>query len=148
MSAIINSLKTMQRMERLATNIYKQQIRAFSGNEISGKLQNACENEREHAETLAKIIVKLNGSPSKTGILFGFAGSAAGIITSLTGKIFLLRVDAWIEEKAVQDYSKFVSKLHYDTETLNSLSKIIDDEKRHIETWVAEIKTLSKENRD
>jgi demethoxyubiquinone hydroxylase (CLK1/Coq7/Cat5 family) len=144
MSTIVNSLKLMQRMERLATNIYKQQIRAFGGNEISGKLKTAYENEKEHAETLAKIIVKQSGSPSKIGTFFGFAGSVAGFITPILGKRTLLGIDTWIEEKAVQDYSKFVNKLHYDTEIMQILSRIIDDEKRHIETWNAAKKTIPK----
>ena len=133
-------------MERLATNIYKQQVRAFGGNEISGKLKTAYENEKEHAETLAKIILKQSRSPSKIGIFFGIAGSIAGLVTPILGKRTLLDIDTWIEEKAVQDYYKFVSKLHYDTETMQILSRIIDDEKRHIETWIAAKKTISKGN--
>ncbi|MFC2033083.1 ferritin-like domain-containing protein [Chloroflexota bacterium] len=136
----------MQRMERLATNIYKQQIRAFRGNEIANKLQKAYENEKEHAETLANVIVKLNGTPSKIGILFSLAGAAVGMITSCLDRIFLLRVDTWIEEKVVQDYTKFVNRFNYDKETMSLLSRIINDEKKHVETWNASINAISKKN--
>ena len=145
MSTVLGSLKVMQRMERLATNVYKQQIRAFRGNEISDKLQKAYENEKEHAETLTKVIFQQNGHPSRIGILFGFAGSIIGKITSCLGKKLLLKIDTWIERMAVQDYTKFIDKLSYDTEILSLLTRIIDDEKRHIETWEASIKTLKKQ---
>ena len=53
LSTVLSSLKVMQRMERLATNVYKNQVRGFDGNEIALKLQKAYEKEKQHAETLA-----------------------------------------------------------------------------------------------
>ncbi|OGN90980.1 MAG: hypothetical protein A2Z70_02025 [Chloroflexi bacterium RBG_13_48_17] len=138
------SLKVMQRMERLATNVYKQQVCAFKGNEISDKLQKAYENEKEHAETLKEIIFRQNSAPSLLGIFFGFAGAVAGIITLCLGKILLLKIDIFIECKAVEDYTKFISQIDYDAETLSLLNRIIDDEKRHVSTWNASIKALKK----
>ena len=135
----------MQRMERLAANVYKNQVRGFGGNEIALKLQKAYENEKEHAETLAKVISKLNGRTSRIDIFFGLASTIAGMATLLLGKISLLKIDTWIERRAVQDYSSFVSRINYSPETLNLLNRIIDDEKRHIENWQDSIEILKKD---
>jgi demethoxyubiquinone hydroxylase (CLK1/Coq7/Cat5 family) len=141
MNEVLSSLKVMQRMERLATNVYKQQIRGFKG-ETLVKLQKAYENEKEHAATLAETIRKHQGSPSKAGFLFSFAGGTAGVITLLLGKKNLFKIDTYIEEMAVKDYTKFVTQITYDKDTTTLLNRIIGDEKRHIENWGDAIKSL------
>lgn len=141
MDKTISSLKVMQRMERLATNVYKYQISSFKG-ETSDKLQKAFENEKEHAATLAETLRKHNGTPSAVGFLFAFAGGTAGVFTRLIGKKNLLAIDAWIEKMAVKDYTKFVNTVTFDQETLALLNRIIEDEKRHIENWSASIGAL------
>jgi demethoxyubiquinone hydroxylase (CLK1/Coq7/Cat5 family) len=143
MDKTISSLKVMQRMERLAANVYKYQKGGFKG-ETSGKMQKAFENEKEHAGTLAETIRKHNGSPSAAGFLFGFAGGTAGVFTRLIGKKNLLAIDTWIEEMAVKDYTKFVNTVTFNQETLALLNRIIEDEKRHIENWGASIEALKK----
>lgn len=142
MSEVLNSLKVMQRMERLATNVYKQQIRTFKGQDIAEQLNKAYENEKEHARTLAKLITVLKGHPARIGVFFGIAGGAAGIATLLIGKTSLLKIDIWIERKAVEDYTKFMSRVKYPEDTAALLIRIVDDEKRHVATWTAAIDAL------
>ena len=144
MDNIISSLKQMQRMERLATNVYKQQIRAFKGTDTGKTMQAAFENEREHAGTLAKTLSRLDSSPSAAGFLFAFAGGVAGFVTPLLGKKTLFSIDGYIERMAVRDYKKFMEKNKYDLETITLLIRIIDEEKRHIENWRIAAETLKK----
>ena len=141
-SKVLSSLKVMQRMERLATNVYKQQIRAFKGNEIGDKLSKAHENEKEHARTLAQLITVMKGHPSRMGVFFGLAGGITGIATLLIGKTQLLKIDTWIERKAIEDYTKFINTIKYPEDTLWLLTRIIDDEKRHVNTWNTSIGIL------
>jgi demethoxyubiquinone hydroxylase (CLK1/Coq7/Cat5 family) len=144
MDKIITSLKQMQRMERLATNVYKQQIRAFKGTSIGKTMQAAFENEKEHAGTLAKSLSRLNSSPSSIGFLFALAGGVAGFVTPLLGKKTLFSIDGYIERMAVRDYKKFMENNKYDLEITTLLIRIIDDEKRHIENWRIASETLKK----
>ena len=144
MSEVISSLKVMQRMERLATNVYKYQIRSFKGSDTADKLNKAYENEQEHARTLAKLITVMKGRPPWIGVFFGFAGGAAGIATLLIGKISLLKIDIYIERKAVEDYTKFMNKIKYPEDTVALLTRIVDEEKRHVEAWTSAVNALKE----
>lgn len=145
MSKILSSLRLMQRMERFATQVYRNQTRAFGEHDIADKLQSASDNEKEHADTLSKRLHELKGAPSKTGILFDIAGAILGFKTTLISKVFLLKTDIWIEKRAVRDYSDFLQKVDFDEETKALLSRIIEDEKKHIETWNSSIKVLKSD---
>jgi rubrerythrin len=141
---VIRSLKTMQRMERLATNVYKYQIRGFKGTNTATKLHDAYKNEKEHAGTLAKVIRGQKSSPSAAGFLFGLAGGIAGFFTLLIGKKNLFKIDTYIEEMAVKDYTKFVTQITCDNDTAALFQRIIGDEKRHVANWNAAVKVQKK----
>ncbi|MFC1905099.1 ferritin-like domain-containing protein [Chloroflexota bacterium] len=140
MDKVIISLKFMQNMERFATKVYKKQIRAFIGHEIADRLKVAANNEQEHVDILTKRIEELKGTQPKMGIFFHIAGAIFGIKTTLLGKVLLLKTDIWIEKRAVQDYGKFLQKIDFDEATITIINNIIQDEKRHIETWEDSIK--------
>ena len=144
MTDILGSLRFMQQMERLATNMYKQQVPAFKGSETASILRKAQENEKEHIEILTKDITRQNGNPSWIGLLFGFAGGTAGLLTRFAGKKFLLKADTWIERMAVRDYTRFLEKVNFDTDSKALLARIIEDEKRHIKNWSDSINALKK----
>jgi demethoxyubiquinone hydroxylase (CLK1/Coq7/Cat5 family) len=143
MEKTISALKVMQRMERLATNVYRQQISGFKG-EIADKLQKACENETEHAATLAETLRKNQSSPQAIGFLFAMAGGIAGLFTLIIGKKNLFSIDTYIEKKAVEDYNKFIANTKFDPETVALLNRIVGDEKRHIENWTGAREALKK----
>jgi demethoxyubiquinone hydroxylase (CLK1/Coq7/Cat5 family) len=143
MEKTVSALKVMQRMERLATNVYRQQIRGFKG-EMADTLQKACDNEREHAGTLAGEIRKKGSQPQPIGFLFGMAGGIAGLFTLIIGKKALFNVDTYIEKKAVEDYNKFVANVKFDPETVALLNRIIGDEQRHISNWTGAREALKR----
>ena len=143
MEKTIRALKVMQRMERLATNVYKQQIRGFKG-ETADTLRKAFENEKEHAGTLAEKLKQLHSAPQAIGFLFSTAGGIAGLFTLVIGKSNLFSIDTYIEKKAVEDYNKFVTNVEFDRETAILLNRIIEDEKRHIDNWTSAKAALKK----
>ena len=142
MKKILSSLRLMQRMERFATQVYRNQTRAFGEHDIADKLKRASDNEKEHADTLRKRLYDLKGAPSKTGILFDIAGAILGVKTTLISKAFLLKTDIWIEKRAVRDYTNFLENVDFDDETRVLLRRIIEDENKHIDTWTSSIKIL------
>lgn len=146
MGAIINSLNFMCNMERFATEIYRVQSRAFKGDETSEKLDAETENERQHAINLKARITELNGTHSRLGFLFKTAGRIAGFITTLLGKLFILKADILIEKRAIRDYGNFLKKLELDEKTVDLIKRIIADEERHVETWQDCIKALKSKN--
>ncbi len=70
------------------------------------------------------------------------AGTLLGFATILLGKVFLLKVDLFIERRAVRDYGNFLRKVDFDEKSVALINKIVGDEKRHIETWNNSIKIL------
>lgn len=135
MDEVVSSLRVMQRMERLATQLYRMQIRAFREQEIANRLKAAAANEQEHADTLRERIEELKGTPPRTAIFYQMAGALLGFTTTLLGKVFLLKTDTWIEKRAVKDYGDFLQKVDFDEKSVALINKIIEDEKRHVETW-------------
>jgi bacterioferritin len=146
MNAVINWLNFMCNMERFATEIYRVQSRAFKETETAEKLNAATENERQHAVNLKACITELNGSQSRLGFLFKTAGRILGFITTLLGKLFILKVDILIEKRAIRDYGNFLKKLELDEKTVDLIKRIIVDEERHVETWQNCIKALKSKN--
>ena len=142
MKSVIKSLRVMQRMERLATALYRAQVRAFRQEQIIERLRAATDNEQEHAETLSESIHKLGGTPAQIGIFFQMAGTILGFFTTLCSKKFLLKTDIWIEEQAIKDYGAFLQKVDFDEETVSLINRIVDDEKRHVATWQDSIELL------
>ena len=142
MSKAISSLKVMQRMERFATHVYLTQIRAFRGREIADRLRAAAVNEQEHADTLAERIEALGGTPSRAGIFYQTAGTLLGFATTLLGRVSLLKADLFVERRAVRDYGAFLQKVDFDEQSVALITKIIEDEERHIETWNDSIEIL------
>lgn len=142
MNQVISSLRVMQRMERFATEVYRTQVRAFPEQEIAERLKAAAANEREHADTLRGRIEELRETPSQVGVFYQMAGTLLGFITTLVGKLFILKTDIWIEKRAVKDYSDFLQKVDFDEKSAGLLHRIIGDEKRHIETWENSIEIL------
>jgi len=142
MGGAISSLRVMQRMERLATQLYRTQIQAFRGHEIADILGAAAANEQEHVDILTKRIVELGGSTSKEGIFYQMAGTFLGFTTILLGKVFLLKVDLFIERRAVRDYGDFLQKVVFDEKSVTLIKKILEDEKRHVKMWDNSIQLL------
>lgn len=142
MSKVFRSLRMMQNMERLATRVYRTQTRAFADKESMDKLRAAIANEQEHADSLAACLERLGGRTSPLGFLFPIAGSLVGFITTLMGKGLLFKAAIWIEERAVKDYGLYLERVKFDSETVDLLQRIIEDEKRHIATWQSCLEAL------
>jgi rubrerythrin len=122
-------------MERFATQIYLTQRAGFKGQPMAQKLTDASDNERGHVQKLRARIKKLNGSIYPFGWLFQFMGIVVGLITRLSGKIYLFRADTFVEIRAVKDYSSFLKTVHFDPDTVESIRGIIADEEKHITNW-------------
>jgi bacterioferritin len=142
MSKTINSLKFTYNMERFATQIYRTQRGAFKQEEIIKRLVAAADNEQQHVDILNERILELHGTPSRLGFLFQTAGRILGLVVRITGNIFILKTDIWVEKRAVKDYRGYLNKIEFDRETITLIERIILDEQRHIETWENSIKML------
>ena len=135
----ITSLKFMYNMERFATQIYLTQKREFNEEWILKDLNDVAENEQEHVNVLRKRILELQGNRSHTGFLFQTAGKIIGNIAIMFGKVFILKFDVFIEDRAVRDYGIFLNKVKFDEDTVQLINRIIADEVFHKDTWKSSI---------
>ena len=136
MSKVISSLNTMYNIERAATTIYKAQAGSFRKDIIVyEKLTSATANEHEHANRLSARIKELEGNLSKLGWFFAFGGTMIGLGTRITGKKNMMKVDIWVERKAIKDYGAFLTRVDFDEKSADLIKKNIGDEQRHMENW-------------
>jgi len=144
MNKVFVSLNFMHCMERFATRIYLTQRGAFKDNQIIQALTDASTNEREHVQKLRMQIKKLSGRLYPFGFLFQLAGVILGYITRLSGKRNLFKADVFVETRAVKDYSYFLRTIPFDSDTADTIRKIIADEERHIINWKKAGESLAK----
>lgn len=139
----ITSLKFMYNMERFATQIYVTQRRVFDEESLLKKLNAAADNEQEHVNFLRKRILELQGNHSHIGFLFQTAARILGSIAGIFGKEFVLKVDVFVENRAIKDYGTFLNKVKFDEDTVTLINRIIADEIFHKDTWKASIEELT-----
>ena len=139
----ISSLKFMYNMERFATQIYLTQRRIFDEEWILKTLNAAAEIEQEHINVLRKRIIELQGNRSHIGFLFQTAGRLFGTVVGIFGKEFVLKVDVFVENRAIQDYDTFLKKVKFDEDTVRLVNRIIADEVFHKDTWKSSIEEFA-----
>ncbi len=139
----ISSLKFMYNMERFATQIYLMQWKVFDEESVLKKLDSAAENEQKHVNVLRKRIMELQGNRPHIGFLFqaaaGILGSAAGAF----GTEFVLKLNVFVENRAIKDYGAFLKRVEFDEDTINLINRIIADEVFHRDTWQLSIEELA-----
>ena len=139
----IPSLKFMYNMERFATQIYLTQRRVFYEESILKKLNAAAENEQEHVNVLRKRILELQGSRSHLGFLFQTAARILGTLAGCFGKEFVLKVDVFVENRAINDYGAFLNRVEFDEDTVTLINRIIADEIFHKDTWKSSLEEMT-----
>ena len=142
MNKVLSALRKMHNFERLATEVYGAQIRAFPEKEIADRLKAAMDNEQEHVDGLRARIEELGGTISRMGFFFQMAGKLLGFTTTLLGRMRLLKTDVWIEQRAVKDYGDFLQKVDFDENSRGLIEKNIEDERVHIMRWEESIEIL------
>ncbi|HEY94514.1 MAG TPA: ferritin-like domain-containing protein [Dehalococcoidia bacterium] len=139
----ITSLKFMYNMERFATQIYLTQRRVFDQEWMLRKLNAAAENEQEHVNVLRKRILELQGNRSHIGFLFQTAARILGSIAGIFGQEFLLKVDVFVEKRAIKDYGTFLNRVKFDEDTIKLINRVIADEVFHKDNWESSIEELT-----
>jgi bacterioferritin len=139
----IPSLKFMYNMERFATQIYLTQRRVFYEESILKKLNAAAENEQEHVNVLRKRILELQGNRSRLGFLFQTAARILGTLAGCFGKEFVLKVDVFVENRAINDYGAFLNRVEFDEDTVTLINRIIADEIFHKDTWKSSLEEMT-----
>jgi len=132
-------------VESLAVQTYRAQTWRVRGQPaIAEKLNDAMAVEREHRDNLEARVRELGGAAPSLRHAYSLIGwLVIGFIPALLGKLALLRVDIWTEEKAVKDYTAFLEKTPFDEETRALVEKNREDEREHIRYWqesIAELK--------
>jgi bacterioferritin len=132
-------------MERFATQIYLTQRHVFNEESMLKKLNAAAANEQEHVTVIRKRILELQGKQSHIGFLFQTAAKILGSLAGIFGKEFVLKVDVFVENRAIKDYGTFLNRVKFDEDTVNLINRIIADEVFHKGTWESSIEELTSQ---
>lgn len=140
---IIRALNAVVKVEAMAVQIYRAQMWRFRGKqEIAERLVQAIANERQHFDDLSSRVRDLGGVPSRLSPLFTVAGWIMGFLPTLAGKVAALKLDIWVEERAVKDYQGFLNRVNFDDESRALMEKNMADEEEHIRAWKESIELL------
>jgi len=114
---------------------YLAQSKAFKNDYMSLVLERIAYIEQQHVENIAAKIRELGGTPSKLGdILATLAGNISGSIFALSGPKNILKINIFIEKKAMEDYTnliKLVMEHQRDKELIKILQHNLVDEDLH-----------------
>jgi len=140
---IVRALNAVVKVEAMAVQIYRAQMWRFRGRrEIAERLIHATVNERKHFDDLTSRVRDLGGTPSRLSPLFAVAGWMIGFLPTLAGKVPALKLDIWVEERAVRDYQGFLNRVNFDEESRALMEKNMADEEEHIRAWTDSIELL------
>ena len=140
---IVRALNAVVKVEAMAVQIYRAQMWRFRGRqEIAERLVHAIANEREHFDDLTSRVRDLGSIPSRLSPLFAVAGWIMGFLPTLAGKVPALKLDIWVEERAVRDFQGFLNRVNFDDESRALMEKNMADEEEHIRAWKQSLELL------
>jgi bacterioferritin len=142
---ILRALNAVVKVEAMAVQIYRAQMWRFRGRqEIAERLVQATSAERRHFADLTSRVRELGGTPSRLSPLFAVAGWIMGFLPTLVGKVPTLKLNIWVEERAVRDYQSFLDRVNFDDDSRALMEKNMADEKEHIRAWEESIELLRR----
>lgn len=133
LSNIRKGLRKLHTFEVMAVNIYKLQITS-NNDDVNRIVIQAMANEMSHVQDFQIKLYEYGTKPSPLRWVFWFGGMVIGLFSRLLGEKAMLKAGIWTESKAVTDYQKIIESTQWDTETLEIITRNLNDEKHHIET--------------
>lgn len=127
--AIIRKLNWFYSLEHNQVNLYMTQSKQTDDLYIKRVFNKAATIEQRHIDLIGAKIEELGGRPTLLGNILGsLSGRILGEITEKMDMVKLLSLNVKLEEKAMQDYKKFISQI--DDQALSKLlwSNLIDED--------------------
>lgn len=131
---IKKGLRTLHTLELMAQNIYKFQITKEPG-ELNRRLIAAMCNEMTHYQDFQVKLLEYGFRPGIFRWAYWIVGLILGFISRLRGPKAILKVDIWVETKAVHHYQTLLDTIEWDEETRKIIEKDQADEFGHIDRW-------------
>lgn len=104
-------LKTLQfflTLEKSQVEFYGIQSKWAKDRELKKGLLRLQSIEQSHVDNLSVIIEKMGGNPSMVTEIGKLGGVIFGETSGLVGDVAMLKLGAFIEDKAISDYEKFI----------------------------------------
>jgi demethoxyubiquinone hydroxylase (CLK1/Coq7/Cat5 family) len=140
---IIKSLKRMHRFESASAQVYRGQGKIFSRQGKKNKWDIARKNEEEHIREIKNRIEGMGEKAPFISALFSMGGFLLGLLGFFWGLKRSLKINILLEEKAVENYERYLKNIPFSSETERLLQKIIREEEEHIAMWREGIKNIS-----
>ncbi len=119
---IIKTLNWFYTLEKNQVDLYTAQSQKVKDLYIKKTLKRVSLIEQKHVENIADIIKTLGGNPTIIGDIIGpLMGKIAGKLTEKIKTRNFLKINIALEEKAMDNYKKFISKV----EPKNTLSELL-----------------------
>ena len=139
---IIKSLKRMHRFESASAQVYRGQGKIFPGQGMKDKWDTARKNEEEHIREIKNRIERAGEKIPVFSVLFSAGGFLLGLFGFFWGLKSALKMNILLEERAIENYERYLKNVPFDGETGRLLQKIIREEEGHIALWKEGIKSL------
>lgn len=143
---LLAKLNWFYSLELNQVDLYISQSKAFNDSYVGTALKRIAYIEQQHVDNIASKIREIGGKPTKIGdVISPIIGSIAGSIISLSGIENVLKINIFIEHKAMEDYAnllKDAKKCFQDKELIEILENNYVDEDLHTAWFTKELSKI------
>ena len=116
------ALRTLHTLEIMATKVYACQA-TRKRDSLGTALTAAMCNEMTHVQDYQTKLYEYGMTPSKMRWAYWVVGYVFGIGSRLLGTRSILRTGIWVEQKAVDHYSRLLTSVEWDSDTQTVIEK-------------------------
>lgn len=131
---IKEGLLTLHAFELMAINVYRFQITKEIC-ELNRQLITAMCNEMTHFQDFQVKLFEYGWKPSNLRWIYWIIGFVFGYFSRLIGPNMIIRIDIWVETKAVKHYDELLRTIDWDKDTRIVVEKNQSDEYGHLNRW-------------
>lgn len=144
---LIRKLNWFYSLELNQVDLYTAQSKTFKNSYPGTVFERIAFIEQNHVDNIAEKIKELGSQPTRLGdVITPIIGKIAGKLVSFTGLEYTLKANAFLEQKAMDDYSnliKYVRANTNDHELLKLLKHNYVEEDLHTAWFNTYLKKLS-----
>lgn len=139
---IIRTLNWFYSLELNQVDLYTAQSKHFEDQYIARTLARVAVIEQQHVDNIADLIKNFGKTPTRIGdTIAPITGKVAGKAVSAAGLAATLRINIKLEQKAMEDYANFISRVN-DQDLIDLLWSNYIDEDLHTSWFAAKLKEI------
>ncbi|WP_082789033.1 demethoxyubiquinone hydroxylase family protein [Desulfolucanica intricata] len=145
---LIHTLNLFYNLELQQVDLYTAQSHVVDDLYLSKTLARIAYHEQQHVDIIAEEIKKLGGQPNViVDYIAPLVGKAAGAFSSVLGIEKMLKINIFLEEKAMKDYKDLILKSGNNSRLFEILWNNLIDEDLHAAWLASKLRELEGKNR-